>query len=164
VSRLKQNAKLTVDAYDRSAQTKIASGQLLTLDNQIDTTTGTVKGRSLFNNKNDALFPNQFVNTRLLVNTLQGVTLIPSSAIQQNGQASFVYVIQNDFAHMRSIKPGVTNGGVTQVDGINPGDIVANSSFDKLQDNVKVVVSNTPAASPSRNNTSGSNSKGSGTP
>ena len=164
VSRLKQNAKLTVDAYDRSAQTKIASGQLLTLDNQIDTTTGTVKGRSLFNNKNDALFPNQFVNTRLLVNTLQGVTLIPSSAIQQNGQASFVYVIQNDFAHMRSIKPGVTNGGVTQVDGINPGDIVANSSFDKLQDNVKVVVSNTPAASQSRNNTSGSNSKGSGTP
>jgi multidrug efflux system membrane fusion protein len=164
VSRLKQKAKLTVDAYDRSAQTKVASGQLLTLDNQIDTTTGTVKGRSLFNNKNDALFPNQFVNTRLLVNTLQGVTLIPSSAIQQNGQASFVYVIQNDFAHMRSIKPGVTNGGVTQVDGINPGDIVANSSFDKLQDNVKVVVSNTPAASPSGNNTSGSNSKGSGTP
>jgi membrane fusion protein, multidrug efflux system len=164
VSRLKQNAKLTVDAFDRSAQTKIASGRLLTLDNQIDTTTGTVKGRSLFDNKNDALFPNQFVNTRLLVNTLQGVTLIPSSAIQQNGQASFVYVIQNNFAHMRSIKPGVTNGGVTQVDGINPGDIVANSSFDKLQDNVKVVVSNTPAANPSGNNTSGSNANGSSAP
>jgi multidrug efflux system membrane fusion protein len=162
--RLKQHAKLTVDAFDRSAQTKIATGQLLTLDNQIDTTTGTVKGRSLFDNKNDALFPNQFVNTRLLVNTLQGVTLIPSSAIQQNGQASFVYVIQNNFAHMRSINPGVTNGGVTQVDGINPGDIVANSSFDKLQDNVKVVVSNTPAANPGGNNTSGSNSNGSSAP
>jgi multidrug efflux system membrane fusion protein len=119
---------------------------LLTLDNQIDTTTGTVKGRALFANTNDALFPNQFVNTRLLVNTLQGVTLIPASTIQQNGQASFVYVIQNNIAHMRSIKPGVTNGGVTQVDGINPGDVVANSSFDKLQDNAAVVISNNPAS------------------
>jgi multidrug efflux system membrane fusion protein len=144
-ARLRKKAKLTVDAFDRTAQTKIASGTLLTLDNQIDTTTGTVKGRSLFANTNDALFPNQFVNTRLLVNTLQGVTLVPASAIQQNGQASFVYVIQNNVAHMRSIKLGVTDGGMTQVEGINPGDVVANSSFDKLQDNVAVVVSNKPA-------------------
>ncbi len=141
-ARLQKKAKLPVDAFDRTAQTKIASGELLTLDNQIDTTTGTVKARSIFANKNDALFPNQFVNTRLLVNTLQGVTLIPASAIQQNGQASFVYVIQNNIAHMRSIKPGVTDGGVTQVDGINPGDVVANSSFDKLQDNTAVVIPN----------------------
>jgi len=146
VARLHKNAKLTVDAFDRTAQTKIASGELLTLDNQIDTTTGTVKGRALFDNKNDALFPNQFVNTRLLVNTLPGVTLVPSSAIQQNGQASFVYVIQSNFAHMRSIKSGVTNGGVTQVDGLNPGDVVANSSFDKLQDNAAVVISNKPVS------------------
>ena len=151
-TRLNAKAKLPVDAFDRTAQTKIASGALLTLDNQIDTTTGTVKGRALFANTNDALFPNQFVNTRLLVNTLQGVTLIPSSAIQQNGQASFVYVIQNNIAHMRSIKPGVTNGGVTQADGINPGDVVANSSFDKLQDNAAVVISNKPVSP----NTSGS--------
>jgi multidrug efflux system membrane fusion protein len=143
--RLRKNAKLTVDAYDRTAQTNIASGQLLTLDNQIDTTTGTVKARSLFDNKNDELFPNQFVNTRLLVNTLRGVTLIPSSAIQQNGQASFVYVIQRNFAHMRSIKPGVTESGVTQVEGVNVGEVVANSSFDKLQDNIAVVV---PAKTP----------------
>jgi multidrug efflux system membrane fusion protein len=154
VARLKQKAKLTVDAFDRTAQTKIASGQLLTLDNQIDTTTGTVKGRALFANKSNALFPNQFVNTRLLVNTLQGVTLIPSSAIQQNGQTSFVYVIQNDVAHMRSVKPGVTDAGMTQVDGINPGDVVANSSFDKLQDNAKVIVSNNSESSPTRGNNS----------
>ena len=141
-AQLKKKAKLTVDAFDRTAQTKIASGELLTLDNQIDTTTGTVRARSIFANKNDALFPNQFVNTRLLVNTLQGVTLIPASAIQQNGQASFVYVIQNNVAHMRSIKPGVTDGGLTQVDGINPGDVVANSSFDKLQENTAVTISN----------------------
>jgi membrane fusion protein, multidrug efflux system len=143
-ARLNAKAKLPVDAFDRTAQTKIASGSLLTLDNQIDTTTGTVKGRALFANTNDALFPNQFVNTRLLVNTLEGVTLIPSSAIQQNGQASFVYLIQNNFAHMRSVTPGVTNGGATQVEGINPGDVVANSSFDKLQDKVAVVISGKP--------------------
>ncbi len=164
-ARLRQNAKLTVNAFDRAALTKIASGQLLTLDNQIDTTTGTVKGRALFDNKNDALFPNQFVNTRLLVNTLQGVTLIPASAVQQNGQASFVYVIQNDTAHIRSIKPGVTDGGMTQVDGVNPGDLVANSSFDRLQDNAKVVISNTPApAGTSGSNATGSNSNGSKAP
>jgi multidrug efflux system membrane fusion protein len=138
VARLQKKAKLAVDAFDRTAQTKIASGTLLTLDNQIDTTTGTVKARALFPNKDNALFPNQFVNARLLVNTLQGVTLIPASAIQQNGSASFVYVIQNNVAHIRSIKPGVTDGGVTQVEGINPEDIVATSSFDKLQDNVAV--------------------------
>ena len=155
-ARLRKKAKLAVDAFDRTAQTKIASGTLLTLDNQIDTTTGTVKGRSLFDNKNDALFPNQFVNTRLLVNTLQGVTLIPASAIQQNGQASFVYVIQNNIAHMRSIKPGVTDGGMTQVDGINPGDIVANSSFDKLQDNVAVVIPNQVSTKPGAASTNGS--------
>ncbi len=141
-ARLRKKAKLPVDAFDRAGQTKLASGNLLTLDNQIDTTTGTVKGRAVFDNKNDALFPNQFVNTRLLVNTLQGVTVVPASAIQQNGQASLVYVIQNNVAHMRSVKPGVTDAGQTQVDGINPGDVVANSSFDKLQDNIAVAVSN----------------------
>jgi multidrug efflux system membrane fusion protein len=155
-ARLRKKAKLPVDAFDRTAQTKIATGRLLTLDNLIDTTTGTVKARSVFENKNDALFPNQFVNARLLVNTLQNVTLIPASAIQQNGQASFVYVIQNGVAHMRSVKPGVTDGGLTQVDGINPGDVVANSSFDKLQDNVAVAVSNQAATKPAAANTSGS--------
>jgi multidrug efflux system membrane fusion protein len=155
-ARLAKKAKLPVDAFDRTAQTKIATGTLLTLDNQIDTTTGTVKARSLFDNKNGALFPNQFVNTRLLVNTLQGVTLIPASAIQQNGQASFVYVIQDNVAHMRSVKPGVTDGGLTQVDGINPGDVVANSSFDKLQDNTAVAVSNKPSSKPAAATTTGS--------
>ncbi|MGA9981573.1 MAG: efflux RND transporter periplasmic adaptor subunit [Candidatus Sulfotelmatobacter sp.] len=155
--RLRKKAKLPVDAFDRTAQTKIASGRLLTLDNLIDTTTGTVKARSVFDNKNDALFPNQFVNTRLLVNTLQGVTLIPASAVQQNGQASFVYVIQSNIAHMRSVKPGVTDGGLTQVDGINPGDVVANSSFDKLQDNTAVVVPTDKVSKLAPARTSGSN-------
>jgi multidrug efflux system membrane fusion protein len=144
VARLRQQAKLSVDVFDRSGQHKIASGELLALDNQIDTTTGTVKVRAQFDNKDNALYPNQFVNTRLLVNTLQGVTLIPAAAVQQNGSTSFVYVIQDNVAALRNIKTGVTDGGVTQVDGIQPGDVVATSGFDKLQDKAKVVVAATP--------------------
>jgi multidrug efflux system membrane fusion protein len=140
--RLQQHAKLTVDAYDRAGQKKIASGTLLTLDNQIDTTTGTVKARASFDNKGFSLFPNEFVNVRLLVNTIQNATLIPTSTIQYNGQTAFVYVIQDDTAHLRTIKPGVADGGTEQVTGINPGDVLANTSFDKLQDNSKVVISN----------------------
>jgi membrane fusion protein, multidrug efflux system len=139
-AQLRKDAKLTVDAYDRTAQTKLGSGKLLALDNQIDTTTGTVKVRAVFNNDDFALFPNQFVNTRLLVQTLEGVTLVPSATIQQNGQTSFVYVIQDNVAHLHNIKVGVTDNGLTQVEGINPGDVVANSSFDKLQDNSKVTI------------------------
>jgi len=135
---------LTVDAFDRTQQTKIGSGKLLAFDNQIDTTTGTVKLRALFDNKNDSLFPNQFVNARLLVNTLHGVTLIPSSAIQHNGETAFVYVIRNDTAQIRNLKTGVADAGKTAVEGINPGDVVADSSFDKLQNNSKIVVSKQP--------------------
>ncbi len=140
LAQLHKNAKLAVDVFDRSGQKKLASGELLALDNQIDTTTGTVKVRSIFNNDDLALFPNQFVNTRLLVQTLDGVTLVPSATVQQNGQTSFVYVVQDNVVHLRNVKTGVTDGGFTQVDGINPGDVVANSSFDKLQDNAKITL------------------------
>jgi multidrug efflux system membrane fusion protein len=143
--RLRQKSKLPVDAYDRADQKQIASGTLLTLDNQIDTTTGTVKARASFANQDSSLFANEFVNIRLLVDKLHEVTLIPSSAIQHNGQAAFVYVIQkNNTARMQSIKPGVTDGDTTQVEGINQGDVIADSSFDKLQNNSKVVLSNKP--------------------
>ncbi|MGB7285010.1 MAG: efflux RND transporter periplasmic adaptor subunit [Candidatus Acidiferrum sp.] len=140
--QIRKNAKLTVDAFDRAGQKKIATGKLLTLDNLIDTTTGTLKARGSFDNKDSKLFPNEFVNVRLLVDTVHGATLIPTSAIQHNGQAAFVYVLQDNTAHMRSIKTGVTDGGTTAVTGINPGDVLANSSFDRLQDNAKVVVAN----------------------
>ena len=142
--RLRKNAKLTVDAFDRSALKQIANGILLTLDNQIDTTTGTVKARASFDNKDAALFPNEFVNVRLLVDTHHGATLIPSSTIQHNGQTAFVYVLLDNVAHMRVIQPLVTDRGTTEVTGIAPGDVLANSSFDKLQDNAKVVVSAKP--------------------
>lgn len=142
--RLRKNAKLTVDAFDRSALKQIAKGTLLTLDNQIDTTTGTVKARASFDNKDAGLFPNEFVNVRLLVDTHHGATLIPSSTIQHNGQTAFVYVLQDNVAHMRVIQPVVTDGGTTEVTGLAPGDVLASSSFDKLQDNAKVVVSSKP--------------------
>jgi membrane fusion protein, multidrug efflux system len=146
--------KLPADAFDRAALKKIATGTLQTLDNQIDTTTGTVKGRALFDNNDGSLFPNQFVNIRLQTDLLQGVTLIPSSAVQHNGQAAFVYLIQNNAAHMQSVKPGVTDAGVTQVEGINPGDVVANSSFDKLQDKATVSIANDAAQPDSHSSSS----------
>jgi multidrug efflux system membrane fusion protein len=141
---MRHGKRLVVDAYDRASQNKIATGKLLTLDNLIDTTTGTVKLRAIFDNKNGALFPNQFVNARLLVKTLEGVTIIPASAIQHNGQTAFVYLIQNGTAQIRNVKPGVADGGMTVVQGINPGDVVADSSFERLQNGSKIVVSNTP--------------------
>ena len=152
--QLHKGAKLSAEAYDRAGLNKITVGTLMTLDNQIDTTTGTVKARASFNNKDGELFPNEFVNIRLLVNTIQGVTLIPSSAIQHNGKVAFVFVIQDNTGHMRNIQTGVTDRGMTQVTGINPGDVVATSSFDKLQDNSKVIVSNNPA--PAAGNAAGS--------
>jgi multidrug efflux system membrane fusion protein len=147
--RLAQGAELAVDALDRTAQKKLASGKLLTVDNQIDTTTGTVKARALFDNKDDALFPNQFVNARLLVDTHRGVTLVPSAAVQQNGEQSFVYVVQDGVAHVRPIKTSVVDGGMTEVEGVAPGDVVADSDFARLHDGAKVTVSSAPRTAPS---------------
>ena len=146
--------KLAVDAYDRTQQTKIAEGTLLTIDNQIDTTTGTVKLRADFPNKDGALFPNQFVNVRLLVTTQHNVTLIPTSGIQRNAQGAFVYVIQDQKATLRTVKVGTTDGNITAVEGINPGDVVAVNGFDKLQDGVPVRIQK-PGASGGANANSG---------
>jgi multidrug efflux system membrane fusion protein len=141
-AQMRKGPALTVDTYDRTQAVKIATGKLLTLDNQIDTTTGTVKLRAIFDNRNQALFPNQFVNTRLLVRTLTGVTLIPTNAIQHNGQQAFVYVIRNGVAWIQTIKPGTADSGMTEVaQGLEPGDVVATSSFEKLHNNSSVVMS-----------------------
>jgi multidrug efflux system membrane fusion protein len=153
-TQMRKMHTLPVEAWDRSQTAKIATGKLFTIDNQIDTTTGTVKLRALFDNKNGALFPNQFVNTRLLVNTLEGVTLVPTAAVQHNGQAAFLYVITNGVASVRNIKTGVADGGMTAVEGINPGEVVATSSFDKLQAGSRVIVSKQAApANPVEGNT-----------
>jgi multidrug efflux system membrane fusion protein len=132
---------LKVEALDRSQQGHLAAGKLTSIDNQIDTTTGTVKLRAEFDNREGTLFPNQFVNTRLLVNTLDKQVLVPSSAIQHNGNQDFVYVIEDNKANMKMVKPGITDGGETAVQGINGGDVVANSSFEKLQNGSQITIS-----------------------
>ncbi|MGA1981816.1 MAG: efflux RND transporter periplasmic adaptor subunit [Acidobacteriaceae bacterium] len=141
VPQMRKKAKLTVDVFDHDDVKKLATGTLLTLNNQIDTTTGTVQARAQFANKDSSLFPNQFVNTRLLVQTLNGVTLIPTAAVQHNGQAAFVYVLTNNMAHQQPITVGVTDGDTAQVTNVNPGDVLATSGFDKLQDKTPVTIS-----------------------
>jgi|HubBroStandDraft_5_1064220.scaffolds.fasta_scaffold07210_3 multidrug efflux system membrane fusion protein len=141
---IQQGTPLNVDIFDRAQLTKVTSGKLLAVDNQIDTTTGTVRLRAEFDNRKNELFPNQFVNTRLLVNTQHNVTLVPTSVIQHNGTQAYVYVIQNNTAHLQNIKPGTEDNGVTAVTGINPNDVLANSSFERLQDKAPVKVTNAP--------------------
>jgi multidrug efflux system membrane fusion protein len=143
-AEMRKQKSLPVDALDRAQLKKIASGKLFTIDNQIDTTTGTVKLRASFNNRDGALFPNQFVNTKLLVKTIDNVVLVPTNAIQHNGQVSFVYAIQGGVAKVHNIKPGVADQGMTAVQGIDAGTEVATSSFEKLQDGAKTVISKNP--------------------
>jgi membrane fusion protein, multidrug efflux system len=139
--QLRKGKKLTVEAFDREGNSKLATGTLLTLDNVIDPTTGTLKFKAIFDNRDDALFPSQFVNVRLLVDTLKDATLIPTSAIQRNAQGAFAYVIKNDqTASMRSVTPGTTDGSLTAVQGIEPQEVVAVNGFDKLLDGAKVTI------------------------
>ncbi|MGA9472850.1 MAG: efflux RND transporter periplasmic adaptor subunit [Terriglobales bacterium] len=138
LGQLHKNQTLEVQAYDRAQSKMIAKGKLATTDNLIDTTTGTIKMRASFDNKGSTLFANQFVNTRLLVDTLHDVTLVDSSAIQHNGTQAFVWVIQDGKAQTRNVTTGTTDNNLTQVTGINPGEVVADSSFEKLQNGSKV--------------------------
>jgi len=139
--QLRRGNRLAVDAFDRAQQKKISSGTLLTLDNQIDTTTGTIKLKAIFPNTDLALFPNQFVNARLLVNMQRDVTLVPTAAIQRNAQGAFVFVLQPDqTVAMQTVSVGTTDGNVTAVQGVKAGDTIAVDGFDKLQGGVKVVV------------------------
>ena len=137
----KGGKQLKVETFDKSQQKLLATGKLITIDNQIDTTSGTVKLRAQFDNKEGILFANQFVNTRLLVDTLKDQTLIPTSAIQHNGSADFVYLIKDGKAQMKTVKVGYEDQGNAVVQNINPGDVVANSSFEKLQSGSEITVS-----------------------
>jgi membrane fusion protein, multidrug efflux system len=129
-----------VDAYDRLQKNVIATGKLLTLDNQIDTSTGTVKFRAEFNNASGVLFPNQFVNARLWVKTLNDAILAPTAAIQYNGQQAFVWILQSDgTVHVRNVQIGDSNEKETQVSGITAGEVIVTSNFDRLQEGGKVM-------------------------
>jgi len=133
--------RLRVEAFDRAQQKQLSTGTLLTFDNEIDTTTGTIKLKSTFANGDNSLFPNQFVNAQLLIDTHRGVTLVPTAAIQRSAQNTFVFVVKPDSTvMMQNVTVGVTNGGLAEVSGLDPGAVIAVDGFDKLQNGAKVMV------------------------
>ena len=131
---------LTVDAYDRAGITRLAQGSLSTLDNQVDPTTGTIKLRATFPNPKGALFPNQFVNARLLIEDKRGVTLVPTAAVQRNAQATYAYVVKTDSTvTVRPITVGTIEGDDAEIaSGLAPGDVVVLTGVDKLQEGSRV--------------------------
>jgi len=139
-AQLRAGNKLTVDAFGRANERQIESGTLTSVDNEVDTTTGTVKFRARFPNTNLSLFPNQFVNARLRVQTLHNVTLVPSAAVQHNGTNAFVYMVKPD--NTVAVQPITTladDDQVTAVQGVSPGVNLATSGFDRLEDGAQVL-------------------------
>ena len=140
VKRMQGSQEVAVEAFDRSGKNKLATGRLLTIDNQIDTTTGTVKVKAEFPNQDAALFPNQFVNVRMAVETRQDVTLVPSAAIQRGAPGTFVFLVKQDQSvTMTPVKLGATQGENAEVQsGLEPGNLVVVDGADKLRDGSKV--------------------------
>jgi membrane fusion protein, multidrug efflux system len=141
LAKMKTGAKLPVEALDREQKNRLATGSLETIDNQIDPSTGTVKVKAVFSNADSELFPNQFVNARLLVDTLHGATLVPNAAIQHSPQSAFVYVVKADqTVEVRNVEVKLTEGNETAIaKGVNPGEIVVTDGVDKLQPGTKVI-------------------------
>ena len=143
ISKLQANQELAVEAWDRDDKNKLAIGTLLTIDNQIDPTTGTVKLKAEFTNSDTALFPNQFVNIHLRIETRQGVTLIPTSASQRGTQGTFFYVVdENKTVSIRPVVLGTISGNIVAVEkGLVPGEKVVIDGADKLRQGAKVEIS-----------------------
>ena len=132
---------LSVDAYDRANTKKLATGTLEAFNSQIDPTTGTLRLRATFKNDDDALFPNQFVNAQLLVDTHKGVTLLPNNAIQRNDNGTFVYLVQpNQSVALKTITVGTNDGNTSEVQDLQPGAVVAADSFNRLSDGAKIAI------------------------
>jgi multidrug efflux system membrane fusion protein len=140
--RLHHAQTMQVHLFDRTQNHEIASGSLLAFDNQIDTTTGTVKFRARFRNAAGSLFPNQFVNARLLVDTLPAALVLPTSVVQYNGQRAFVYVVDpaTNTVHLQNIVVTSEANDKSAVQGLAPGTAVASTNFDRLQDGAKVMM------------------------
>ena len=147
--RLQAGERLPVEAYDRDQQHRLATGVLLTVDNQIDPNTGTLRLKAEFPNDDNALFPNQFVNARLELDVQRGATLIPSAAVKRGTQGTFVYVVKPDHtADVRPVKIGVTEGDLVSVEsGIAPGELVVVDGAEALRAG-RAVTLQTPAAAP----------------
>jgi multidrug efflux system membrane fusion protein len=139
---LSAGRKLSADAFNRDGTAKIASGYLLTADNQIDQSTGTSKLKAIFPNSDNALFPNQFVNVRLQLGVNRGAVVISVAALQRGPKGTFVYVVKQDQTiEVRAVKPGITQGSDMTVDsGLSPGDMVVVDGADRLQQGAKVDV------------------------
>lgn len=141
MKRLSEGAVLTATAFDRNESAKLAEGKLVSVDNQIDTSTGTVKLRAQFDNLDNVLFPNQFVNITLLVDTAHDAVLIPSAAIQRGAPGTFVYVLNGNKVALKIVKLGPAQGDVIAVtDGLAPDDKVVTDGADKLRDGAEVSV------------------------
>lgn len=141
--QIRNGRTLSVEAYDRTQKKQLAEGKLLTIDNVVDPTTGTVKLRAEFDNEDQSLFPNQFVNARLLVDTQKDQVLVPSAAVQRNAQGPFVYLIQDKkTAKIQKIQVGVVDGNTTAVEGVDVDAVVAVDGFDKLDEGAKVAIRN----------------------
>lgn len=139
ITKWRAGQRLSVEALDRNMK-KLASGYLSTIDNQIDPTTGTVKLRATFDNTNNSLFPNQFVNARLLVEEKHGVTLVPAAAIQRNSRQTYVWLVKPDSTvTVQPVKEGATEGDQSEVaSGLSPGEEVVMTGVDRLQEGTKV--------------------------
>jgi len=142
LAKLNTGAKLEVDAWDRDQKQRLASGTLLTVDNQIDPTTGTVKLRAVFDNADEQLFPQQFVNIELLVDTVHNTTIIPTSAVQRGAPGTFVYVIKPDSTvAAQPVTLGPSQGDNVAVSkGVDPGQQVVTDGADRLKDGAKVTL------------------------
>jgi multidrug efflux system membrane fusion protein len=144
LERLKAGQQLTVDAFDREQKNKLATGMLLTVDNQIDPNTGTVRLKAVFPNEDGALFPNQFVNARLLLEVKHAVTLVPSAAVQRGAKGTFVYVVKEDkTVAVRPVTLGVSHGEDASINsGLAPDELVVVDGTEKLREGSKVEVRN----------------------
>ena len=152
LKKMRSGQQLTVDAYDRNLKNRLAAGMLLTIDNQIDPNTGTIKCKAVFPNEDNALFPNQFVNARLLVDTKKDASIVPSAAVQRSPQGTFVYAVKDDSTvEMRNIVVGPSEGDEVAIEkGLAPGEVVVIEGVDKLQRGMKVA-----ARAAGANNTKG---------
>lgn len=140
MKRLRAGERLPIEAYERSGNNRLAQGRLVAVDNQIDTTTGTIRLKAQFDNEDHALFPNQFVNVRMVVDTLRAVTIIPGSAIQRGTPGTFAYVVKEDeTVSVRPLKLGPAEGDkVAVLEGLEPGERVVIDGTDKLREGAKV--------------------------
>src|SRR6202021_2872430 len=157
VAQHMKNSTLQVEAYSRDDQTKLATGKLQTIDNQIDQTTGTAKLKAVFDNKDNQLWPNQFVNANLLLETRKNSTVLPTAAILRGPQGAFVYAVKSDnTGEGRPVAISLTQGNITVIaSGLNPGDTVVTDGQDKLQTGSKVEPRNNPPSNAPGQNTGG---------